>query len=98
MGSNPLRLYYSTVANTLMVAIKAIGLQGTAMTKAQAPSECGCLRAAAVSRAYAYPRSPSRHLRSFVQDGYIFFADEQSIAAVTRNLPCDSAINKHLHG
>ena len=90
MESNPLCLYCSTVSNTLMVTIKVIGLQDTAMTKAQALSECGCLQAVAVSRAYAYPRSPSRHLCSFAQDGEIFLVDEQSIAAVTCNFPCDS--------
>ena len=40
MQSNQLRLYFSTVANTLMTIIKTVGLQGTAMAKAQ----CGTIR------------------------------------------------------
>ena len=35
MESNQLRLYFSTVANTLMTIIKTFGLQGTAMAQAQ---------------------------------------------------------------
>ena len=78
MQSNQLRLYFSTVANTLMTIIKTVGLQGTAMAQAQ----CTTIRVRLLKIA-ALAVVSVRRVRLFLPEAYPW---QQLFARVLSNL------------
>ncbi len=78
MESNQLRLYLSTVANTLMTIIKTVGLQGTAMAQAQ----CATIRVRLLKIAALVVVSV-RRLRLLLPEAYPW---QQLFARVLSNL------------